>query len=275
MKKVTIMSLIILTSIFSVAFAVTGPTSSTTTGTTTATDVYGSSTSNYTTTYIYTDPTTAPSAPQGLVSSNVTDNTITLTWESNSGMDQVFEYDIYENNTKIGSTTRTSYVVNNLSPGVKYAFYITAVNIVGESAPSNVLNVTTLTQTDDVPKNLEVTNISDDSISIIWQGKQGPYDVFLNDNIYSLTDSTELTITELQPETTYSIYISSANNQSLKSNIVTVNTVKAIQPVDANSLIQNSFSYIRGTDPFLLIALSIIFTFLIVDGLIYVYRAYF
>lgn len=275
MKKVTIMSLIILTSIFSVAFALTGPTSATTSGTTTATDIYGSSISNYTTTYIYTDPTTAPSSPHGLVSSNVTNDSVTLTWESNSDMDQAFEYDIYENNTKIGSTTSTSYVVNNLSPGVKYAFYITAVNIVGESAPSNVLNVTTLTQTNDAPKNLKVTNISDDSISIIWQGKQGPYDVFLNDNIYSLADGTELTITGLQPEATYSIYVASANDQSLKSNIVTVDTAKRIQSVDANSLIQTSFIYLKSTSPFLLIALSIVFAFLITDGLIYFYRAYF
>ncbi|MDI3477843.1 MAG: chitinase [Thermoanaerobacterium sp.] len=273
MKKVTIISLIFLVNIFTVAFAVTGPTSSTTTGTTT-TDMYGS-TSNYTTTYVYTVPTSAPSAPQGLVSSNVTNNSVTLTWKANSDADQVFEYDIYENNTKIGSTTNTSFVIDNLMPGVQYSFYITAVNIVGESAPSTILNATTLIQAYDAPKNLEVTNISDDSISLKWQGKQGPYDVFLNDNIYSLTDNTELTITGLQPETTYSIYISSANNQSLKSNLVTVNTAKTIQPVDANSLIQNSFSYIRGTGPFLLIALSIIFTFLIVDGLIYVYRAYF
>lgn len=273
MKKVTIISLIFLVNIFTVAFAVTGPTSSTTTGTTT-TDVYGS-TSNYTTTYVYTVPTSAPSAPQGLVSSNVTNNSVTLTWKANSDADQVFEYDIYENNTKIGSTTSTSYVVNNLSSGMQYTFYITAANIIGESAPSAVLNVTTLIQTDDAPNNLEVTNISDDSISIIWQGKQGPYDVFLNNNIYSLVNGTELTITGLQPETTYSIYISSASNQSLKSNLVTVNTAKLIKPIDANSLIQNSFSYIRGTGPFLLIALSIIFTFLIVDGLIYVYRVYF
>lgn len=94
-----------------------------------------------------TPDTQPPSAPSGLVASNIGLTTFILTWVASTDNTGVTGYDIYQNNIKINtsSITGTSYTVNGLTPGTGYAFTVKAKDAANnESVYSDVLNVTTV-----------------------------------------------------------------------------------------------------------------------------------
>ena len=77
-----------------------------------------------------------PSAPTNLTATSPTQNP-SLSWSAVSGASS---YNIYRNNTKIDSTTSTTYTDNNAPEGSD-SYYVTAVNGAGESGQSNSVNV--------------------------------------------------------------------------------------------------------------------------------------
>jgi chitodextrinase len=91
-----------------------------------------------------TDDTEAPTAPNGLSSSNITETSANLSWIASTDNVAVTGYDIYKNGTLLSSTTNTSFSVTGLSAATGYSFYIKAKDGAGnESTASNTLNVTT------------------------------------------------------------------------------------------------------------------------------------
>ena len=88
---------------------------------------------------------TAPTAPTGLVASNVTQTSAMLTWMTSTDSVAVTGYDIYMNDVKIGSTvTAVTYQITGLSTGTVYKFMVKAKNAAGAiSAASNEVSVTT------------------------------------------------------------------------------------------------------------------------------------
>ena len=80
---------------------------------------------------------TIPSAPTNLTIPSPT-NAPVLTWTGASGANS---YNIYANGVKIGNTTSTTYTDNSSTVG-NDTYYVTAVNLAGESSPSNSVNVT-------------------------------------------------------------------------------------------------------------------------------------
>ncbi|MEW7291446.1 InlB B-repeat-containing protein [Aquimarina sp. 2304DJ70-9] len=89
--------------------------------------------------------TEAPSAPTNLTSFNVTASSVSLNWNAATDNIAVSGYDIYQNNTKIGSTGTTGYDVSGLSSNTSYSFKIKAKDAAGNiSGFGNAENVTTL-----------------------------------------------------------------------------------------------------------------------------------
>ena len=107
----------------------------------------------------YTTDTQAPSAPGGLSTEYVTNNTVKLKW--NKSTDNftnnvgVTGYDVYRGTTKIGSTTgRTSFVATGLTGNTTYGFSVKAKDAAGNiSAASSTFNVKTLSK-DPIPTNI-------------------------------------------------------------------------------------------------------------------------
>jgi hypothetical protein len=60
-----------------------------------------------------------------------------LTWNNELG---VTNYNIYRDGINIGSSTSNTYADNTATPGM-HTYYATAVNLVGESSPSNIVDV--------------------------------------------------------------------------------------------------------------------------------------
>ena len=88
--------------------------------------------------------TTPPSVPTGLAASNVTQTTLTLSWNASSDNVGVTGYDVLQDGTVIGSTASTSYNVTGLTASTTYAFAVKAKDAEGNvSAASSALNVTT------------------------------------------------------------------------------------------------------------------------------------
>ncbi|GAA4275881.1 hypothetical protein GCM10022259_06050 [Aquimarina mytili] len=88
--------------------------------------------------------TQAPTAPNGLVASNVTQTTADLNWNASTDNVGVTGYDVYQGTNVIATTTNTSYQVTGLSPNTNYSFSVRAEDAAGnESNASNVVNITT------------------------------------------------------------------------------------------------------------------------------------
>ncbi|MEO0292779.1 MAG: T9SS type A sorting domain-containing protein [candidate division WOR-3 bacterium] len=98
-----------------------------------------------------------PSAPTNLEINSVSVASVELSWQDNSNNETAFyverSYD-GANFTKIGETSsnETSYVDSSISPGSDYFYRVRAHNSAGNSAPSNIVQVTTPSGIDDKEK---------------------------------------------------------------------------------------------------------------------------
>ena len=91
-----------------------------------------------------TADTQAPSAPSSLAASNVTQTSVTLSWNASSDNVGVTGYDVFMNDALLGTTTGTSSNITGLSASSTYSFYVKAKDNAGNiSAKSNTISVTT------------------------------------------------------------------------------------------------------------------------------------
>lgn len=92
--------------------------------------------------------TQAPTAPSSLAASNVTQTTLTLSWNASTDNVGVTGYDVFQGTTNLGTVTGTSANITGLSPSTAYAFKVRAKDAAGNnSGYSNTVNVTTLSNT--------------------------------------------------------------------------------------------------------------------------------
>ena len=90
-----------------------------------------------------TTDATPPSQPTGLTGS-ASGTTVTLRWTAASDNVGVTQYAIYQNSTRIASSSNTSATISELSPSTTYRFYVKARDAAGnESIASNTVSVTT------------------------------------------------------------------------------------------------------------------------------------
>ena len=94
---------------------------------------------------VYAIPMTIPSSPQNL-QAKAGNRYVNLSWEAprDNGGSGIKEYRIYRNGTLIATVPAIQLWYNDTSVanGVNYTYYVTAVNSVGESKPSNDINAT-------------------------------------------------------------------------------------------------------------------------------------
>ncbi|EDM45423.1 Regulatory P domain of the subtilisin-like proprotein convertases and other protease [unidentified eubacterium SCB49] len=91
-----------------------------------------------------TADTQAPSNPTNLTASNITDTSVTLNWNASSDNVGVTEYDVYQNNTMLGTVTGTTANVTGLTSATTYSYNVTAKDAAGNvSGYSNTETITT------------------------------------------------------------------------------------------------------------------------------------
>lgn len=87
---------------------------------------------------------TPPSVPTNLRSSSITQTSFTLAWNASTDNVAVTGYEVFRNNTSIGTTTSTSFPVTGLTAGTTYTMKVRARDAVPNwSAQSSGLSVTT------------------------------------------------------------------------------------------------------------------------------------
>jgi chitinase len=84
---------------------------------------------------------TAPAAPTGLTAPSTTSSSVSLAWTAPSG--DVSGYNVYQNGTKVGTASGTSYTATGLSASTTYSYAVTAYNSAGESPKSSTVSATT------------------------------------------------------------------------------------------------------------------------------------
>ncbi|MFY7794780.1 MAG: M4 family metallopeptidase, partial [Chitinophagaceae bacterium] len=114
--------------------------------------------------------TQAPSAPT-LSSPSKTTSSISLSWTASTDNVGVAGYDVYVNNVKKNTTniTGTTFVVTGLNLNTAYSLYVRARDAAGNTAQSNTLSVTTLSdgQAPTAPT-LSAPSKTISSISLSW-----------------------------------------------------------------------------------------------------------
>jgi hypothetical protein len=88
--------------------------------------------------YNFSQFITPTTAPTNLAVQLATDPTVVLTWDS---VPSATSYNIYRNGVNIGSSNSASFT-DPTTPG-NYSYYVTAVNLIGESGASNTVSVNT------------------------------------------------------------------------------------------------------------------------------------
>ena len=92
----------------------------------------------------YDPDTQKPSVPSGLVASDITNTTFTLSWRHATDNFGVIEYQVFRDGTLFVTETDTSALITDLSPGTAYSMTVRAKDAAGNlSDPSVALNVTT------------------------------------------------------------------------------------------------------------------------------------
>ena len=181
---------------------------------------------------------TPPSAPAGLNSSNVTTNSVDLSWTASTDNVGVTGYNLYVNgsfSSALGNVT--SHTVTGLSPSTAYTFNVSALDAAGnESAQSNTVNATTNatpdTQDPTAPT-LSSTGNTDTTVDLSWSGATDNvgvtgYNLYIDGTLDSNVGNViNYTASGLTANTSYDFTVTAldaAGNESVQSNTVSITT---------------------------------------------------
>jgi chitodextrinase len=201
-------------------------------------------------------PPGVPSVPSGLAASNVSPNSVTLSWtaSTDSGGPGLGGYYIYRNGNQIATvSSATSYTDTALVTSTTYSYRVAAFDTAKPpmvSAQSSALGVTTLadTQAPTVPAGLAASNVSTSSVTLTWNASTdlpnpggtgiGGYIVYRNGTQIAIDPNPSYTDAGLAPLTSYS-YTVAAFDQASPANVsaasapLVVMTVADTQPPTA------------------------------------------
>ena len=146
---------------------------------------------------------TAPKAPAD-TSPVTSENSVTVSWDTVEG---ATDYDLLFNG-KVYHVTGTSYTVTGLTANTGYTYQIRVNNADGSGAYGSAKTVKTAPTPPASPTETTTKN----SVTISWDAVAGAtsYDILLNDNIFTVTDTSK-TIIGLKSGTSYTYQVRSNN----------------------------------------------------------------
>jgi chitodextrinase len=119
----------------------------------------------------------APTAPTNLVAANITDNSVSLSWNASTDNSGKWSYRVRINTLNTSYTTlatvsqsQTTYVAKNLYASTSYRFAVYAVDDAGnKSADSNTVNISTLADTTPPqPPTLQAAVLGPSQVQLTW-----------------------------------------------------------------------------------------------------------
>lgn len=160
--------------------------------------------------------TTLPDPPTGLKATNVTLDSIALSWTPVQG---AINYTLKQDGNIIATLTDTSYTVNSLSASTTYQFQVSVSTLAGQSTDSQSLSISTLGYPPVKPSGLSYGNLTSTSFKVYWtkQTDAQSYNIYLNDSFMKNVSQPLL----YNPSYTFS---GLNQNQTYKVTIVAVNS---------------------------------------------------
>jgi chitodextrinase len=183
--------------------------------------------------------TVAPTAPNNLISSALTDTSFVLGWDAATDNVAVTGYEIYLGTTLKGTSATTSFTVTGLTASTAYSVTVKAVDAAGnKSASSTALSVTTNapaadTQAPTIPTGLASSNVTTTGFKVTWTASTDNvgvknYNVYRNGAYIATTGVTNHVFTGLSANTSYVVTVlalDAAKNRSDASAPLTVTTL--------------------------------------------------
>ncbi len=127
--------------------------------------------------------TQAPSAPSNVVASNITQTSLTLTWNASTDNVAVTEYEIYQDGNNVATTNTTSFEVTSLTAATAYTFSIKAKDAAGNEATSNTINITT-EETSTPPNDGTVVYVDMADVTVNSSNSWAPFQIEKGDQRY-------------------------------------------------------------------------------------------
>jgi chitodextrinase len=162
---------------------------------------------------------TPPSAPTGLVVSSSTQTSISLGWVPSTDNVGVVGYDLFRNNSKLGTAAGNTYTFGGLACGTSYTLGVdafdAAANTSGRASVTAATRPCSGGQPPDstppsTPGGLTVRGATQSSISLGWNASTdnvgiAGYDLFRNNSTIGNTPGTSYTFSGLACGTTYTL----------------------------------------------------------------------
>lgn len=181
---------------------------------------------------------TPPTAPTNLRVTALGQKSVTLAWDPSTDKSS-FSYNVVKDGQSFTvPSTRTSYTIDWLSPGRTYSFYVTATDSsLNQSAPSNTVTVTTLSDTTPPgAPTLSGSVLSPSKVSLSWNRTADDLSWIVGWRIFAngvqvtqhinWTGETSVFLRHLAPGTTYTFRVDAhdSSGNAAPSNEVTLTT---------------------------------------------------
>ncbi|MGA9212749.1 endonuclease [Kaistella sp.] len=178
----------------------------------------------------------APSTPTNLAVNSTSTASANLSWTASTDNIAVAYYKIFVDGTFHSNASSNSATVSGLTQGTTYNFYVIAADAAGNLSPqSNTATGTTIIDTEapTSPANLTISSVGTNNIAVTWSAATdnigvSSYDIYANGVLNGSSTDTQANIANLDPSTTYTIYVQAKDaggNISPSSNSVTATTL--------------------------------------------------
>ena len=173
--------------------------------------------------------------PAGLEAEPLDENSVKVTWHNVS--DAAY-YRVYVDSVLVDSTTTTSYIFTNLKTYTAYKFFAQAVSAYGESSDWGYVSARTKDLTPPTPPlNVHATEVTMYKIVLKWDAGTDnigveKYAVYVNGKRYSRPKYTTVSITGLDPATTYQIEVETLDTSGNASERVSLQVTTLSTPTD-------------------------------------------
>jgi len=181
--------------------------------------------------------TEAPSIPENLSASNISQSGFSLSWDASTDNVAVDSYELFLDGISIGSTTANSYSFSGLNASTIYSIIIKSKdnsgNVSEASSPLNVKTADPDIVAPTAPTSLVAGDITHSGFNLSWTASTDNvgvtlYEVFNGTLSLGTTSTTSLTIAGLSPSTKYTI--------TVKAKDAAGNLSPASEPIDVTTM---------------------------------------
>ena len=178
-----------------------------------------------------------PKKPAALLYSVNKDSSVTLNWTQPEGKAEVVGYNIYRDDSLIGTTVETAYTDETATSLGNFTYYVSAFDT--ENYTSENSDTVTVDNLSPVAPVLMIDSVGETSASLTWECSDNvgveSYDIYRNDEFITSVTTNSYTDSTLEEGTSYTYYViayDASGNKSDKSNTITINTgIDETQPI--------------------------------------------